>query len=829
MTAVCCSQIVTVERRIVMRLKTLALYLLAIASQILISNAWAASLTSITLCRGVEEDGFNAVDVADTFATDTPDIHAVVVLDSVEANSVFKGTWVSVDAISVPDYAIDSYEAKFDKSGPAHIHISLSKPTNGWPQGNYRLDVDVDNNRIGSKTFKVVAAVKITNSNEDIVKKLEALDAALAAGILNREEYASKKARLEAELKVADSVPDEATRKKLQALEAAFQAGILSEDEYAKKKVLLGSKSEMNDPDNRISQSTRKEAAAVRQMSQERREGKTYRHPTGFSLWYPEAWKVTNQDGILQLVPPEAAVSEQGPLELYFVAAEDVGVELEQLDDARMIQYLDEQAKSLSPLLEYSGKTARIGTGMGDGAALLWRAESPAGQEIVARIFITSSKQTAVMLVAMGQKSSIDGRERDLKDMFSSMSFAEARIPLKYSVPAEAKPEAVAIREPQSGHSEGRDAPANFQDQLGALEKARQAGILDEAEYQEKKALVEQKRLEAMSPESKKKLDALEAAFKAGVISDQEYNDKKEQLLPQQAGARAQREPLAEIKGKRYQHVVGFSLWYPESWSVKELEDSLQLVPPNPGKTAQGEPTEVYLIVGDSVAGEGIAVPDDPRVVQHMDQVVTTISPFVKRVGASTPAKSPSGKGTVMNWQGKSPTGDLVLARAYVSIIKDHGIALLALCFKERLEAREADLQRIFASFAFGSGQMDPKLCGQWRFLTTQSITNWSPFETHYSRAQLAADTTGTLVFNSDGTWSRIDRTQMIVGAGDVWLESNEKQESRGTWYAGSGSLFMIWENNTWEDYTYEMRRTPQGLRLLLKTGEKGELWERAE
>ena len=69
----------------------------------------------------------------------------------------------------------------------------------------------------------------------------------------------------------------------------------------------------------------------------------------------------------------------------------------------------------------------------------------------------------------------------------------------------------------------------------------------------------------------------------------------------------------------------------------------------------------------------------------------------------------------------------------------------------------------------------------------------------------------------------------MIAGAADVWLESDETTVSKGRWYAGGGSLYLIWEDNSWEDYDYEIRRTPEGIRLLLVSGQKGELWAKAQ
>ena len=115
-------------------------------------------LKSIEISTDVTSDGFTAINVRDVFDSSVPMIHGVVKLEDVRANSVLKGAWISVDAISEPDFEIDSIEMRLDKDGPASCHVSLSRPNKGWPQGNYRLDVYLENRLIGSKRFSIKAS-----------------------------------------------------------------------------------------------------------------------------------------------------------------------------------------------------------------------------------------------------------------------------------------------------------------------------------------------------------------------------------------------------------------------------------------------------------------------------------------------------------------------------------------------------------------------------------------------------------------------------------------------------------------------------------------------
>jgi hypothetical protein len=133
-------------------------------------------------------------------------------------------------------------------------------------------------------------------------------------------------------------------------------------------------------------------------------------------------------------------------------------------------------------------------------------------------------------------------------------------------------------------------------------------------------------------------------------------------------------------------------------------------------------------------------------------------------------------------------------------------------------------LRQIFASFGFGQGQNDPALVGNWRLVSVSSIDNQSPWESAWSRAQAVSEENSLLEFRPDGSWFRTDENHMIVGAGDVWLEDNDRATSQGSWNAGEGVLFMVWDDNSYEEYEYRL----QGAQLRLVCEGKGEVWERA-
>jgi hypothetical protein len=65
----------------------------------------------------------------------------------------------------------------------------------------------------------------------------------------------------------------------------------------------------------------------------------------------------------------------------------------------------------------------------------------------------------------------------------------------------------------------------------------------------------------------------------------------------------------------------------------------------------------------------------------------------------------------------------------------------------------------------------------------------------------------------------------MIVGAGSVWLERDQRSAKKGRWNADGGHLFMLWEDESFEDYRYRF----EGNKLKMKTGKTAQVWTRVQ
>jgi hypothetical protein len=109
----------------------------------------------VTICKQVDASKTVPIDPTDRFGTDQPELHAIAVLKNPGKGTIVKGTWVSVDAIAQPNYPIDSVSVQIQEKGEARAHFALSRPKNGWPVGNYRLDVYVNDKLDATAPFSI--------------------------------------------------------------------------------------------------------------------------------------------------------------------------------------------------------------------------------------------------------------------------------------------------------------------------------------------------------------------------------------------------------------------------------------------------------------------------------------------------------------------------------------------------------------------------------------------------------------------------------------------------------------------------------------------------
>lgn len=89
-----------------------------------------------------------------TFTTDVSEVFCSARMNNAPSPVKVTGKWIYVNGElkDVSNYEIDSASVEV-KTG--YFSMSLSRPTNGWPKGNYKLVYIIDGKEVGSASFKI--------------------------------------------------------------------------------------------------------------------------------------------------------------------------------------------------------------------------------------------------------------------------------------------------------------------------------------------------------------------------------------------------------------------------------------------------------------------------------------------------------------------------------------------------------------------------------------------------------------------------------------------------------------------------------------------------
>jgi outer membrane usher protein FimD/PapC len=100
---------------------------------------------------------YEIINPRDVFARDTPKIVCVWRLKGVKSGTVLKGAWIAEDVgnAAPPNYKI--FEKAMTITTENEGAFYLTKPTNGWPVGKYRLEIYFNDDRVKTLPFTIKA------------------------------------------------------------------------------------------------------------------------------------------------------------------------------------------------------------------------------------------------------------------------------------------------------------------------------------------------------------------------------------------------------------------------------------------------------------------------------------------------------------------------------------------------------------------------------------------------------------------------------------------------------------------------------------------------
>jgi hypothetical protein len=89
------------------------------------------------------------------FKPATPKIYIHANVEGVSAGTTLKGDWIAVKTkVAPPNYKIDSVELKTFPLMTS-VDFNMSKPTAGWPEGDYRVDLFIGGKKVTDVKFTV--------------------------------------------------------------------------------------------------------------------------------------------------------------------------------------------------------------------------------------------------------------------------------------------------------------------------------------------------------------------------------------------------------------------------------------------------------------------------------------------------------------------------------------------------------------------------------------------------------------------------------------------------------------------------------------------------
>jgi hypothetical protein len=287
-----------------------------------------------------------------------------------------------------------------------------------------------------------------------------------------------------------------------------------------------------------------------------------------------------------------------------------------------------------------------------------------------------------------------------------------------------------------------------------------------------------------------------------------------------QEPAKFSKEPTGILKsGKEYTHASGGKFRYPASWQLRELDEALQLIPPDAGQD------EIYAVVAESA--EGAKDPASREVLAYLDAAVAELFPFARRVGQPEVVSAGAGKGIVITYEGQHQ-GQPFRVRGFVTIIKNYGVALVAAGPKAKIEQRDPALREIFHSFGWGQATLDKNLIGTWNHWSYTGTGNYG----RETRANIIMRPDGTFVYESDSETSMSAEGRNSLGNVE-WtggMASRRGSGWKGMWAADGTNLILTFEDGTSETFSYRFKQESSGNVFLVVTeagGKKSTEWAR--
>lgn len=111
------------------------------------SNATPAVLKQVVLAQDTKPDTFEPINPTTTFARTAPFIHAAIQIEQAPANTVFRARWYPPNQ--------DPLDFELTTDGTRWLDFRLTPAPDGFPAGEYQVEIYVNDQLADTKTFTV--------------------------------------------------------------------------------------------------------------------------------------------------------------------------------------------------------------------------------------------------------------------------------------------------------------------------------------------------------------------------------------------------------------------------------------------------------------------------------------------------------------------------------------------------------------------------------------------------------------------------------------------------------------------------------------------------
>lgn len=114
-----------------------------------------ANLSEITMAKSIDANTFKPIERTDTFSTNAPKMFLSAKFSNAPSGTEITSEWIYVkgEDKDLSNFTIDT--ASVNVEGTNYLYFSLETPDAGWPKGQYKVILYIDNEEVSTVPFVV--------------------------------------------------------------------------------------------------------------------------------------------------------------------------------------------------------------------------------------------------------------------------------------------------------------------------------------------------------------------------------------------------------------------------------------------------------------------------------------------------------------------------------------------------------------------------------------------------------------------------------------------------------------------------------------------------